>query len=66
MYKAGRGEIYLEKAKALADSITNAQRDDGLIPTHWMTREMTDLPFWINCMLESAACLAFLGEALKD
>ena len=62
MYKAGYGELYLEKAKALADSLTRVQYDDGLIPTHWMTREKTDLPFWINCMFHAAIKLAEIAE----
>lgn len=65
MYKAGRGELHLEKAKAIADSLTRVQYDDGLIPTHWMTEDMLELPFWINCMFSSAINLARLAEELK-
>ena len=55
MYKAGRGELYLAKAKALADTITRVQREDGMIPTHWMDEEtLNGHNFWINCMIATA------------
>ncbi len=63
MYRAGRGELHLEKAKALADSITRLQREDGMIPTHWMTEDLYDIKwFWINCLFVSASALAELSE----
>jgi len=37
MHATGRGEIYLAKAKAMADAIVNVQCPNGLIPTHCMT-----------------------------
>lgn len=66
MYKAGRGELYLEKAKALADSLTRVQQENGLIPTHWMTPEMVAGDgFWINCMFMSASNLAEIAEVVE-
>ena len=66
LYKAGRGELYLEKAKALANAIVGVQREDGMIPTHWMTDEMRNGGhFWINCMFSSASALLELGEVVE-
>ena len=63
MHRAGRGELHLEKAKALANSITRAQQDDGMVPTHWMTpAHMKGEDFWINCMFDSARALTELAE----
>ncbi len=63
LYKAGRGEIYLEKAKALADSITRVQQENGMIPTHWMAQNyIKGDNFWINCMFASASALAEIAE----
>ena len=57
MYEAGQGEIYLAKAKALADSITRQQNENGWIPTHWIGREIENNS-WLNCILESVRRLA--------
>ena len=57
LYEAGQGEIYLAKAKALADSITREQRENGWIPTHWNGNE-TENGSWINCICESIRTLA--------
>ncbi len=66
MYKAGRGELHLEKAKALADSLTRVQQPSGLIPTHFMTPEnVRGDGFWINCMFMSASNLAELAEVVE-
>ena len=63
MYKAGRGELHREKARALMDSLTRTQREDGLIPTHWMTKEnMNGADFWINCLFASARMLAEFAD----
>lgn len=63
MYQAGRGELHLAKAMALADSLTRAQQPDGMIPTHWMTEEfMHGRNFWINCLFASASFLAEIAE----
>lgn len=66
MYKAGRGELHLEKAKALADSLTRIQREDGYMPTHWMSEEhLGEKWFWINCHFVSASALTELSEAVE-
>lgn len=66
MYKATGKILYLEKAKALGDSITNMQNPrNGLIPTHWLNPS-TDIEdggsFWLNCMLETANLLDRLAD----
>jgi len=66
MYKAGRGELYLAKAMALADAITRAQQPSGMIPTHWMNQShLEGENFWINCMLSSARAMAELADFLE-
>lgn len=63
MYKAGRGELYLAKAKALADTVTRVQREDGMIPTHWMDEDtLNGHNFWINCMIATADAVAAMSE----
>ncbi len=67
MYKAGRGELHLAKAMALAASLTRAQQPDGRIPTHWMhVDNMFGEEFWINCMFASASLLSELGTFLEE
>ena len=67
MHKAGRGELHLEKAKALADSITRAQQPDGMLPTHWMTEAYKKgEDFWINCMFYAAVRLSELSEYIGE
>lgn len=67
MYRAGRGELHLEKAKALADSITRVQYEDGMIPTHWMTeKHRNGVGLWINCLFNAAGALAELGSFLGE
>ena len=62
LYKAGCGELYLAKARALADQLTRMQREDGKIPTHWMNTPESEKNFWFNCMLESCRALAIMSE----
>lgn len=63
LYKAGRGEIYLEKARALMNSVTRAQREDGMIPTHWMDeKSLAGDNFWVNCMIYTAGALQTMAE----
>ena len=62
MYRAGRGELHLAKARALADSIVRSQRPDGRIPTHWMTdAHRSGEDFWINCMFDAARTLSLMA-----
>ena len=63
LYKAGRGELYLEKAKGLADAVTRSQRGDGLIPTYWMDESFRNgRDMWISCMFHSARILLEMSE----
>ena len=70
LYRAGRGDLYLEKARALADAVTRAQQPRGLIPTHWLNEEtLGGSDFWINCHFSAARMLAVLadfGEGLPE
>jgi hypothetical protein len=42
--------IYLEKAKALANTIVNIQDENGKVPT-FLTPTLPE--FWLNCMIAS-------------
>lgn len=65
LYQAGRGALYLEKAKALADAITRTQQPDGMIPTHWMNEEhLHGKNYWINCQFFTAEALTELADFL--
>ena len=67
MYKAGRGELYLAKAKALTDTITRVQREDGMIPTHWMDKEtLNGHNFWINCMIATADAVETMSKLVEQ
>lgn len=69
MYKLEKNPLDLAKARALGDSLTRLQENNGRIPT-WAHR---DCPVngggtggdWINCMYYTAGVLKTLGE-LKD
>lgn len=62
LYEAGCGELYLAKAKALADQLTLMQGPDGRIETHWMNVEGARKNFWFNCMFESCRLLATMSK----
>lgn len=62
LYKAGCGELYLAKAKALTDQLVNVQREDGQIPTHWMVKDDKEWNFWYNCMFMSCRTLGIMSE----
>lgn len=62
LYKAGCGDLYLAKAKALADQLTNVQHEDGQIPTHWMNTPGAEQNFWFNCMFASCEALVIMSE----
>lgn len=65
MFKAGRGELHLAKAMALADAVTRAQRENGMIPTHWMTQKhLNGDGFWINAMFIATDKLTKLADFL--
>lgn len=62
LYKAGCGELYLAKARALTDQLTRVQQESGRIPTHWMNTPDADSNFWFNCMFESCRVLVKMAE----
>ncbi len=67
LHKLTKEPLYLEKAKALADSITRMQNEEnGLIPTHWMTKDCKETggEFWINCFIGTANKLFEIAEYL--
>jgi len=61
-YAKTRDELYLVKAKALADNITRHQRADGTIPTYFDSRKGSD---WMNCMVYVADRLELLAEVCE-
>ena len=61
-YRVTGNELYLEKAKAIADNILRNQRPDGFIPTFFQDSEHLT---WLNCMTFSAESLLYLDETLK-
>ena len=62
LYKAGEGELYLAKARALMDQITIMQHENGQIPTHWMNTEDAEKNFWFNFMFYSCRMLEAMSE----
>lgn len=69
LYKATKDRVYLDKAKALGDTATRMQEDDGFIDTWWMKGvSRTDYRYhpWINCMLYTAEALGALAEADRN
>ena len=64
MYRAERRPEDLQKARALADTITRQQLPSGRVPTFWdancgITGERYD---WLNCMAASAEALIVLDD----
>lgn len=62
LYKAGCGDLYLAKARALTDQLTRVQKPDGKIPTHWMNTPDAEANFWFNCMFESCRTLSIMAD----
>ena len=65
MYRLKNDRLYLEKALALADTITRVQVEEtGMIPTFWMGENCWEghRNFWINCQIHSAFSLMQLAE----
>lgn len=59
VFRATGNPLYLEKAKALANSVTRVQLPDGMIPTHWMNDAyMHGKDFWVNCLFYSAGIMS--------
>ncbi|MBR5192444.1 MAG: hypothetical protein IKW33_03435 [Clostridia bacterium] len=69
MYKLTKEPLYLEKAKALANSATRMQnKENGLIPTHWNTVDciQTGGDLWVNCLIGTANKLFEIGEYIEN
>lgn len=62
LYKAGCGDLYLAKAKVMADQITRMQFENGQIPTFWIDRPDFLDNFWFNCMFSSCETLTAVSE----
>ena len=64
LYRATGDPLDLLKARALGDSITRAQWDDGCIRTFWVMADRNDDRYhvWLNCHLTSAAALTELAN----
>jgi hypothetical protein len=52
--------IYLEKAKALANTIVNIQDEQGMVPT-FLTPALPE--FWLNCMIASLMMFEEMASA---
>ena len=69
LHSVTKKPLYLEKAKALADSITRVQNpEDGQISTHWFTPgyKIKDDNLWINCMFGTADMLFTMADYLDN
>ena len=73
MHKVTQDELYLRKARVLADSITRIQNPkNGCIPTHWFEQDCMETggDLWINCMIGTANYLFdfadYLDKLAKD
>jgi hypothetical protein len=69
LYSANNNPLLLEKACALADSITRVQDPEtGVIPTHWMARDcMKKLKnFWLNCHIATAFGMMKIAKILGE
>jgi len=64
-YAVTREPVYLEKAKALADTMTRMQRPDGTIPTYFDSRASTGTD-WLNCMVFAARALMRLDAVMSQ
>ena len=65
MHRLTGEELYLEKAKALANSITRMQNtENGMIPTHWRFKDCKETggELWINCLIGTTNRLFSIAE----
>ena len=68
MYSVEKNPLYLAKAKALADAMTQVQEPSGRIPTFWAAKGdwISDVRYdWLNCMASSAAALVDVANAVR-
>lgn len=70
LYKATNNPLLLEKACALADSITRIQNPEtGMIPTHWFFKDKKrpmDRWFWMNCHIGVANTMFSIADFLGE
>ncbi len=64
LYEAGCGDLYLAKAKVMADQITRVQYENGQIPTFWVDGPEFISNFWFNCMF--ASCRLLMDVSTHD
>ena len=64
VYRLTGERLYLEKAMALADTITLRQDEDGMIPTFFAGENCAygRFNYWINCQILTTDVLAELAE----
>ena len=69
LWRATGEREYLDKARALGDSATRMQEDDGFICTWWVkgvSRTDDRYHTWINCLLATARALDNLARAESE
>lgn len=69
LYKKNHNPILIEKAKVLANAITNMQNDtNGMIPTQWYRKSCIEDGgnLWINCLIETAEVLKKFDDFLSE
>ena len=69
LWRATGRPDYLAKARALGDTATRMQEDDGFICTWWMRnvdRNDNRYHTWLNCLLATARALDNLANAEKE
>ena len=67
-YLLHHDRLYLEKAMALADTITRIQDpESGIIPTFLIGENCAEgrRNFWINCMIHTAFCMLRLADVTE-
>lgn len=65
LYKATGDELWLAKACALGDVMTQTQLPTGELPTYWSVNGELQSDNWINCEVWSALAMLDLAEARK-
>ena len=64
LYRAEGNPLDLAKAKALGDSMTRMQREDGDVPTHWHPKWEGGCAWW-NCLLSDIRAMNDLYSEVK-
>ncbi len=63
-YAATGNDLYLAKARTLANTMTVAQDSNGRYPTQWR-RKKNDTYFWFNCATYDAKTMIDFADALE-